>query len=152
MAELRAFCRPQQPARGDLRQDRHSHRKEHPADADLQRRERVQQPYVMRLAYQQEAEHCRGAQQVGGDQDALAVVAVREHAGQGTGEEGAQHADREQGAQGGSGPGELRQQRRRGDDVEPVAEKAGDLREPQQPKRPAAAQQFPVAAAFFHGL
>ena len=45
-----------------------------------------------------------------------------------------------------AGAGELRQQGRRRDGVEPVAEQAGDLREPQQAKRSIGAQQLPVAA------
>ena len=139
--------RAQHPAGGDLRQDRHPHRVEHPADAHLDRRQHEQQPHLVWGADQQEAQHDHGAQQVGDDQDALAVEAVGQHAGERAGHEGAEHADGEQAAERRARPGELRQERGRGDDVEPIAEQAGDLGEPQQAERAVGAQQLPVAAA-----
>ena len=95
--------------------------------------QRVDQPDHGGSADQQHAEDDEEARQVGADHDALAADAVVEHAGGGGGE-GAGEDLQDDGESHGLGlaAGEIEQEIVDGESVEPVAEFADDLGEPEE--------------------
>ena len=95
--------------------------------------QRIDQPDHGGGAHQQHAEDDEEARQVGADHDALAADAVVDHAGGGRGEGAGQHLQDDGEADGlGLAAGEIEQQVVDGQGVEPVAEFADDLGEPEQ--------------------
>jgi hypothetical protein len=101
-------------------------------NAKLDGGQRVEQPDLLWAAHQQEAHHHQRAAQVGPDQQVLAVVAVGGHPGDRADQEGSQHPHHEQPAHRQPGAGQHGDQGGRGDQVEPVAQQADDLPEPEE--------------------
>ena len=76
----------------------------------------------------------------------LSIAAVGNDAGQRADEKRGEHSHCEQAPNGESGAGELGQKRGRGDQIEPVAQQAHDLSEPEIPETGVFPNQFPIAA------
>ena len=111
----------------------------------LDEKQRVDQPDHGRRADQQHAEHDEEAHQVGADHDALAADAVVEDAGGGGGEgagENLQHHGEADGL--GLAAGEIEQEIVDGEGVEPVAQFADDLGEPEEAVVAVAAEEGEV--------
>ena len=108
----------------------------------LDEKQRVDQPDHGRRAHQQHAEDDEEAHQIGADHDALAADAVVEDAGGGGGEGAGENLEDDGEADGlGLAAGEIEQQIVDGEGVEPVAELADDLGEPEEAVVAVAAKQ-----------
>ncbi len=123
--------------------------KKTPLMAELDGGQRIEQPDLFRLAHQQEAQDYHRSGDVRQDQQPLAVVAVGGYPGERADQERRQHAHYEEPAHRQPGSGQLRDQRGGGDQVEPVAEQADDLAEPQVAVVGVAAYQGQVADGFW---
>jgi hypothetical protein len=99
----------------------------------LGEKQRVDQPDHGRSAHEQHAEDDEEAHQVGADHDAATADAVVEHAGGGGGEGAGEHLQDDGEGDGlGLAAGEIEEEMVDGEGVEPVAEFADDLSDPEE--------------------
>ncbi len=98
---------------------------------------------------QQEAADGDGPKQVAEDENVLAVATVGDDARQRADEKRGEHPYRKQAPDSESGTGELGQEGGGGDQVEPVAQQARDLPEPEIPETGVAPNQLPIARRRF---
>ena len=117
---------------------------------ELQRREQIDQPQQLRSVRQQEQQHHYGAQDIAEYEKPLAVQPVDEHAGPGPDQHGGHKAGQQKQADGQARTAAVCfNQYSQNNRVEPVAQQADDLRQPQTGKIRVVAQQAPVG---FHAV
>ncbi len=130
--------------RCDIGDDRRAARLKQPPANGFRKEQQEQQPQRTARAHQQHGEHDHGARQIGEDHHLLAAEAVIDDA-RGRGGEGLrQHLHQEREGEELRAAGEFQQEAEDGDGVEPVAQLADDLREPQQPEIAVGAEQARV--------
>ena len=102
---------------------------------------------MFRPSHEQEAEHYDSARDVARDHYVTAVEAVGDDAGERPQNDARQKARDEHEADGAPRTRQTQNEREQGDGVEPVAELADDLAEPEQTEVAVAPQQLDVARA-----
>ena len=145
VAELRALTAPSSRRFGDVGEDGGMGGIEESAQPHLQRGQGVQQPDVAGVADEQKGEDDSRPDQVGSDEYVFAVIAVGNDAGDGADEEWREHAHDEERADRQTRLGQQADERGRGDEVEPVAQQADDLAEPEKAEVAVIAEQVRVA-------
>ena len=137
--------RAQLPLARQLGQDGVTGGIEESAHCKLQRGQGVEQPDVAGIAHEKKSEDDSHPDQVGRDENVFAVIAVGYDAGDGADEEWGEHAYDEERADRQARLRQQADQRGRGDQVEPVAQQAGDLAEPEKTKVAVLAEKLRIA-------
>ena len=119
------------------------------ANSKLNGSQGVEEPGVPGIPDEKESRYDKDTQDVAPDENAFSVVAIREHTRDGADQERGEHPDDKQGSDGESRSGKLSEEGGGCNEVEPVAQQADDLAEPEIAPIRMISNQLPVTDWFF---